>query len=371
MKRKPTQLLCMTPLFFSCISFAAKNNNDLEINGFLTAGAGALSTDKISVSTYDEHVSFKPDSVFGLQFTKHTDTQFSLTGQLLAKGADDFNVIGSWAYASYKATPDTTYFVGRFRSPLFYFSDFLDVGYAYNWVRLPIEVYAEYYTPFAAVDGVDVKHLFTLGQATAAVQAYYGVRETPSQGATIKATDSVGMTFELSYSALSFRASALRSDVQFVLTGANKDGLDLIAQLIGTSADELTHLTPKFYEVAVSYDDGANQAIAELTQTVTGAVLLPDTIQGLVEYSRHVHDMTFHITYAATKADVAADSYATSLQTQGGVNAKQYSFISGVRYDTAPGVALKFDVTYTNQARFNTIKDAEGMLYSSSISMVF
>ncbi|WP_290639566.1 hypothetical protein, partial [Aquabacterium sp.] len=46
-----------------------------------------------------------------------------------------------WAYLSYTGVSDWTFQIGRKRLPLYYYSDFQDIGYAYNTIRPAPDVY--------------------------------------------------------------------------------------------------------------------------------------------------------------------------------------------------------------------------------------
>ncbi|OYU28966.1 MAG: hypothetical protein CFE41_02980 [Burkholderiales bacterium PBB2] len=90
---------------------------------------------------YSKSWSASPESKLGLQSTVKFGGQWSATGQVVVRDVDGLKAGLEWAYLSY--TPDShwTLQAGRKRLPLFYYSDFQDVGYAYNWIRPPQDVY--------------------------------------------------------------------------------------------------------------------------------------------------------------------------------------------------------------------------------------
>lgn len=81
--------------------------------------------------------SFKPDSKLGLQGTATFNPKFSVTGQVVARGAEDGNFNLEWAYGNYQLNDHLTFQFGRKRLPLFYYSETQDVGFTYPWVHLP------------------------------------------------------------------------------------------------------------------------------------------------------------------------------------------------------------------------------------------
>lgn len=77
----------------------------------------------------------------GVQFDWQLTPQWSATTQLTARTLKDqaFNL--EWAYLSYAMSNEWKLQLGRKRIPLYYYSDFQDVGYAYNTIRPSPDVY--------------------------------------------------------------------------------------------------------------------------------------------------------------------------------------------------------------------------------------
>ncbi len=85
--------------------------------------------------------SMNPDSKLGLQGSVAFNDSFSITGQIVARGARDGKINLEWVYANYKLNDKVTLQAGRKRLPLFYYSESQDVGLSMPWVRLPPQVY--------------------------------------------------------------------------------------------------------------------------------------------------------------------------------------------------------------------------------------
>ena len=145
--------------------------SDLNINGFLSVGASMLDENKASIAGSDSKGGFKNDTVLGLQVSKQINKTTSATGQLVSRGQQDYDTEASWAFVTYSASETTDIRMGRLRIPFFQYSDFLEVGYAYNWIRTPGEVYR---IPFSSIDGVDITKNFSTSSVDGSVQFYYG-----------------------------------------------------------------------------------------------------------------------------------------------------------------------------------------------------
>lgn len=147
---------------------------DLQLNGFASIKAGTtLDSDK-SLYDYDDSLSFKPESLFALQTTADLSDGLTATTQIMARGANDYEVNFEWAYLAYQLSDNSQLKAGRLRIPFYRYSDFLDVGYAYNWMRPPTSVYN---LPFSTYDGVSYIYNHLIGDWDSSVQLTYGSYE--------------------------------------------------------------------------------------------------------------------------------------------------------------------------------------------------
>lgn len=94
------------------------------------------------VYTDRDGLQWQPDSKLGLQGSlAFNGTPFSLTGQLVARGARDGAINLEWLYGNYRIDDRLTLQIGRKRLPLFFNSDAQDIGYALPWTHLPPQLY--------------------------------------------------------------------------------------------------------------------------------------------------------------------------------------------------------------------------------------
>jgi hypothetical protein len=90
---------------------------------------------------YSDSAALRPESRIGLQGTTTFNAKWSATAQVVLRGIRDEEAAMEWAFVTYKPSPSWTIQAGRKRLPLFYYSDFQDVGYAFAWARVPADVY--------------------------------------------------------------------------------------------------------------------------------------------------------------------------------------------------------------------------------------
>jgi hypothetical protein len=96
--------------------------------------------DWTSTGMYSTGFSFKPETRAGVQADIKFNDQFSFTAQVTDR-ADDTSPQLQWAFLTYDFMPNWELTVGRKRIPLYYYSNFQDVGIAYPWVTPPPELY--------------------------------------------------------------------------------------------------------------------------------------------------------------------------------------------------------------------------------------
>jgi hypothetical protein len=116
---------------------------------------------------------FNQESLLGIQIKKDFSPTFSATTQLISR-ANNPNA-GSkptidWAYATWSPSEDSawTFQAGKMRIPLYYYSDYLYIGYAYPWVRPAADVYG---WPIYAYNGANVSYRTQLGKTEWAATA--------------------------------------------------------------------------------------------------------------------------------------------------------------------------------------------------------
>ncbi len=150
----------------------AEQDQRFRVNGFATFG----------MSVADEEVAYKGGyhalncgrfSKIGVQMTFNIDSQNSVVTQLVSRGENSWETQAEWAYFKHDFNNGLTAKVGRIRLPAFMLSEFLDVGYAVPWAKMPNESYSTL-TPFANMEGFDLSYNTDIGDLSATVQFAYG-----------------------------------------------------------------------------------------------------------------------------------------------------------------------------------------------------
>lgn len=132
--------------------YSSEKNGDFTSRNGQPDGAG-----------FTRSVAFGPDSKLGLQ----VDARFSDRFSAVVQGVSEYRYDGSYdpylnmAQLKFKVTPSLELRAGRMPFQAYLVSDYQKVGYAFPWVRLPIEMYR--FNPMSYFDGGDLAWQHNLG----------------------------------------------------------------------------------------------------------------------------------------------------------------------------------------------------------------
>ncbi|MGV8835570.1 MAG: DNA topoisomerase IV, partial [Cellvibrio sp.] len=125
--KKHGMALAMASVMLAPLAQAA----DVGISGFLSVGGGMVDDEtSVSYDGYSEEDLTFDRNLLGLQVTGKVSERITATAQLLARSENDYQVDAEWAYLTWQASDNGKVRAGRLRTPLYMYSDFLDVGYS-------------------------------------------------------------------------------------------------------------------------------------------------------------------------------------------------------------------------------------------------
>ena len=243
----------------------------VEVSGFVSIRGGQIDTKDVTyLNTIDDKWTFSEESVAGLQVNTRVSDQVSVSLQLKA-GSNTDGVDLEWGYLEYTFAPDLKLRAGRLRVPGFMLSEYLDVGYAYPWVSVPIEVYG--WLPFARYEGLDLRYWTSMGDVDVRLTPYLGTTaKEPLNLGNIHYTDQTsefaGLDVQMSYDIYTVRAGyskykfRLKNSVLDAYLGPVVDGVTLVPQF-GDYIDGvmIPGLTSYVEDVMVGQSDGSGLAI--------------------------------------------------------------------------------------------------------------
>ncbi|MBB1355302.1 porin [Pseudoalteromonas sp. SR45-5] len=355
---------------------------EVRIKGFASiVGGKSLDSDQ-TLYGYDDDISFKNESKFALQLSADLQEKLTATAQIIARGEDDFDATFEWAYVTYEYSDELQFSAGKMRVPFYKYSDFLDVGYAYRWVRPPRSVYG---IPFSTYEGLSVVYNNQLGDWDSTLQGFYGAFDGDIDvfGDSLPAelNNLGGINWSLSYDWFSARTAYIVADTSIssndsgligLVEVLNTNGLTSTANDLTTDEDETTFVGIGF---SIDYDNFLFDA--EYTQFEVEGSILAEQSQYYASAGYRIDDVIVHFTYEKNddKHDSSRFNTLESIPLLNttvnfaleSMRAESNVYTIGARYDFHPSAAFKIDFS-----RFDDdITDTETDVVAVGVDLVF
>ncbi len=356
---------------------------DIRINGFANLTGGITSSDD-SLYEYDDKVSFGSQSLFAVQVSGDINDKMTATGQLVARGNNDYSAEFEWAYITYQTSDNTSVSAGRLRLPLFRYSASLDVGYSYHWVVAPQSVYA---VPFNNIDGARFDYSGYTGDLEYTFQLTGGKVESEftlaGADAELSIDNVITLTGDFAYNNWKFRGVYAAGKVTFDVV-ALAPAFAQLGQLSASLSDQLQAKADSgiFYGGSIEYDAFDWFVAAEYTGVEVEDSFYPDEVNYYVTAGIRTGKWTPFITYEKSDlnngpkflseiSSLPAPFQPGATQLVVGIQqplvAEETTVSVGVRYELDTNVALKADVV----KRTNDIDENEDTLLRFAVNYVF
>ena len=301
------------------------------------------------------------DSRIGAQLGFTYDKKWSGVVQLISEQRynGSYKPVVEWGNIKYQATPDLALRVGRIALPIFLAADYRKIGYAYPWVRTPVEVYGG--IPLTNSDGADVSFRWQTDDVKHVTQAFFGhthLRLTDTS--FVKARNITGITHTAEFGATTLRASAFTAVLNTNILRSLFDGFRQFGPAGNAIADKYDVVDKRMDGIAVgfNYDPGKWFVTGE-GGIMDGHSYLARTRGIFVSAGYRAGEFTPYLTYSRTDSlsptthpgvptaglprplAFAAAQLNDGLRQTLNTIASQTNFSAGVRWDFRPDLALK------------------------------
>lgn len=380
---KPTKHLSIIAM---AVLATFQSQADVRINGFANLSAGITNED-VDLFGYSEDIDFAAGSLFALQASGDIADKLTATAQIVARGNDDYSAEFEWAYVSYEASDNSVLTAGRFRLPVFRYSDSLDVGYSYHWITAPKTVYD---VVFNNLNGVRYDYSNYSGDFEYLLQLSYGNYEDDVAGGSNKGTNVVLASAEGTYNSFKGRVVWGRGDNVFTQGDLDASLAGLAAVSPGLADDLAINDDPgNFLGFGLEYDNFNWFISGEWTEVEIEDSFSPTDTAFYVTAGIRSGKWTPHITFQARdgRGDIKFLDRVAQLPAElqpaigGAVTGLQAVFFEdysmatvGVRYDWSTNIALKGEVTkYDNKIEplINPDDAIDTTLVNVSVNYVF
>ncbi len=357
---------------------------EVTFNGFANIVGGKTSSNDTQWG-YDEDISFKQDSLFALQASTNLSEGLTATVQMISRGENDWDTEFEWAYLAYDFSDQTRILAGRQRAPMYMFSDYLDVSYAYPWITPPEGVYDLELTKF---DGLSIIHSFALGEFDSSVQLFAGTEENEveilGQNVNSNFDQIIGGSVTLNRDWLTLRTAYLRTDLsipsplvdQVIAAWNSVPGFGFIGQEATIVEDDT-----KFIEYAAQIDFENWLLIAEYTKASYISMPLESEESMFVTAGYRFDDVLVHLTYGQdeNKVNAAQNSLPFGINAEldqlSGITQQLFRFREqdssyytlGARWDFHSSAAFKFEFSRLD----NDLTNQDSSLVRTALVTIF
>lgn len=342
-----------------------------SISGFGTFGAARSSERQADYTTtilkpngtgVSHAWSTDVDTRAGVQLDVSLNRRWSAVVQLVSEQRLDntYRPQVEWANIKYQATPELALRVGRIALPMFLTAEYRNVGYAYPWVRPPVEGYSS--LPVFASDGVDATLRWHLGDVRNATQVLFGHNKPPLVGpyrADVRGL--FGISNSSDWGAFNMRVNYIRANLTTNVGEELFDALDAF----GPAGQALTrryavdHKVVSMANAGVNYDPGSWFLIAEAGFTRTPS-FLGKTRNAYVSAGWRWRGLTPYAAYSRVRAAGATSDHGLPLEglppayavPAAYLNDALNSLLSTIPQQTSAGAGLRWDLRASMALKF-------------------
>ena len=374
LKRWPAMLMAC-----GCLSQTA-NALEVDSSGYATFVASKVDNEQNSTYFHDvantRHVDFDTsESHIGIQFDATVSEKVDVILVLQAEGGSNsgYDIETEWAYANYNFNDDLALRIGKVKGSFYMVSDYRNVGYAYPWIRPPLEVYST--NPITSFSGLDLVFQKTVNDVNYLLQFYTGSGHNKKGRAIPAAVDNppTGYTITDKDAFVSFKTHGM--------AGINASiGTDKVTFRVGaltTKVDAFgqTDLDGSFVGAGLTVDASNFVFYSEYIQRDTDANLIaafPDQNAWYATVGYRIGSVLPYVTYA--DIDKGKDDSPFAIV--------QSSVALGLRVEVADAASLKFEAMQVDPedsggfGRYGLYNDPlsgteKGQVYSASFDIIF
>ncbi len=328
-------VICLIGSFISDHAYAS----DVWFNGFASIVMGRTYADRNDTllvdypagGSYESKSTMQTETLAGLQMLSIINEDLNATVQVVGRGTEEFNASIEWAYFTYEMTPEWKIQGGRKRLPLYFYSDFFDLGYAYHWIRPPQDNYTWQIFNY---NGINVIYNTNIPDDwVLQINAYYGREDSPENPFNMRSLRPPASRFYQSgenwKDIFGTVINASKGPVEFRINHMSAEREITEKALDHEKKDAANHI--QFYGASLNYDDGSLIVLSELNlyqefyDTTTGDHIYWET--WLISLGYRINDFIPHVTHSVFDSEDGQERHET--------------LSLGLRWDFHPSVAFK------------------------------
>ncbi|CBL43657.1 Hypothetical protein HDN1F_00740 [gamma proteobacterium HdN1] len=310
-------------------------------NGYLNVVGGALQKEPASArqdrrppsyANYSTDFVMDNETSAGMQAMYAIDAKTAVTLQLQANSSQDhYETELRWLYATWIPTEHSSFRIGRIGAPIYLYSDSLNVGYSYHWIRPPRDVH-DYDLPLT---GVDYIYQSVYGNSEWSAELAYGSDEqfVAATHGELTMRNVLGAVFTYSYDSwLTLRAAIFQAEISLASEVLSSDNLidrgfdyavrsgqldaasaqalkEQLAPSMAPMIDQALQVEDKrwhYRDLAAKIDRERWFAIAEWSTFRTDTYMFGNVTAWYASAGWRQNQFTWHATYSRYRQDIKA-----------------------------------------------------------------
>lgn len=387
---------CLMTLAGICMSGTVVANDDISISGFGSIVAGTvLDGDGYwarlpeAAGQYTNGIELQTESRIGLQARYQFQSNLSLTGQALFRGVNDFEPSLEWLYLTYNVDTNFDINVGRMRLPVYHYSDYMDVGFAYPWVRVPSDAYSLAVTNY---QGISARYVLDWDIGMTSFMVYGGQQDTdPNDLITTIEQYKTEQRYDANGNFIGVRGVRTTKDyedMKGIVVDTNIDWFNLRLSFLD-GRERFTFYnegdypsTPlfggewadtQFIDASVSFDKGNWFAIAEWNDYDN---IYESWFTSLAYRIGKWTPYIFYSNFEGVLRFIAPGGVTAGFEdgVTGSLDDDYNSIGIGARYDLSPSTAIKFEITDFNDEGDAAVfidEDRDGKTDATALTVTF
>lgn len=340
-------------------------NDNLQISGFgsivaaqVVDGSGYVA-EYPNLGIYDEKLDFSQETRLGIQSTATITDDLTATLQVISRANNNYDPEVEWLFANYALNDSIDIQAGKLRVPVYYFSEYMDVGYAYPWIRVPSDAYSLDVTSF---DGIQLNYRTYFGNIDVTTTLFSGRNQANEDedgelmsylfGGSVRRTfdDFVGGGLEFSTDDTTLKITYSQADMTQNRSGAFN------AADNGTTKESISFIDLYF-----------KQSLGSFALMLEYNKYDPFYSSYFISGTYQVGQVTYYLINSKFELDDKIN----------GVPIEEHDTNSiGFRYDFKPRVAFKADISMINDTGVFAVNhdannDGDAIIISTGIDFIF
>jgi hypothetical protein len=371
-----TNLLYTVIWTFLIVWFQPAQASDFQIRGFgdLVGSQTGTYYPLNSIGNIGQRVVVDPESRLGLNLSADLENNFTFSSLILGEGNSrgNYSLAVNWFFLTYRPNDEFAFRVGRQVNPVYLYSEQIDVGYIYPWVRRPAEVYS--IDPLESFFGLSAIYTLLKDNLQWRIQIFGGAGNftLPISNGSYSGSLENDKGIDLSLSSDHFKIRLGYDSVDPTLTAAVSVPIPAAGPINGTLNIPISVGSVQIFSAGAKVEYDKFMAMAEEIRLISNGDLIRHSTGAYGTLGYHLSDSWMPYATYAWKGNLSGSAYVFPDSTVSMTpETDQHSVMMGVNYRATTSVVVKAEYMRTQEYFIDQTKNFGANTYSASVDFVF